>query len=606
MIINSQSDRLTLFQERKKRFDELKLTLQKKYNLISTFRILFFIVGIIAIVYFANEGNVLVFLFLLFILPVLFGFFINFHNKYKYKFNQAAFLSSINEKEILRLKLDLNAFDPGSEFIDPNHPYTSDLNIFGKHSLFQLINRTVTSNGRIELAKSLKTPLKNVHEIKEKQGAIRETAEKLEWRQDFQARGMHEVQKKNSQKFLISWIREPLGLKNLNLLRTISILFPLAFIFSIVAFFFLGYSGYFILLCAAINGFVLLTNDKVVSPTVEKIDEAAHILRTYASLLDSIEKEDFSNPLLRRLKAKIVTSHGIASLEIKRLSSIVANLEIRKNPYFFMTINLITLWELQWMLKLEKWKRQVKDDIENWLEAVNSFEAIASFSGFSFAYPDMIFPDIQDQKFVIEGQSVNHPLIVEKKRIGNGISLKGLGKTHVVTGSNMSGKSTYMRTIGINSVLALIGAPVPATSFSISPMEVFTCMHIHDSLEEETSSFYAELKRIKQLITKLEEPKPVFYLLDELLKGTNSVDRNLGAQAIIRQLHKKTASGLISTHDLDLGKMETELPGDVKNYSFNSSIINNEIIFDYKLKEGICHSFNASKLMEKMGIEIEK
>jgi hypothetical protein len=604
LIKKEEQSPIPIFEARKKTFLDQQTALQGKYNFLSTVRILIFIIGLTALVYLSNERNFNTVLVLIFGLPILFGFFLNYHNRIKYQLNQVAFLANINQQEIERSNLNLSSFDTGSEFADPTHPYTSDLNIFGRHSLFQLVNRTITLAGKSLLSDFLKNPLTNSDKIKERQIAIKELSKKLEWRQRFEASGRHERSGTISYQFLLKWIHEPNELKNKGLLKVIGWLLPLLLIFTIVGYFAFEFSGYFILLSLIINAAVLFSISKSVTSALNKTERTSSALKTYSSLISEIEDENFDADLLVNLKRKIVSPKKKASERIKRLSKIVGNLEMRNNPYFSSTINIAVLWDLYWMIQLEDWKKDLKYEVADWLSSVENFEVLISIAGFSFSNPEMIFPVIIDEDFHISGLIINHPLISKLKRVENGISLKGLGKTHVITGSNMSGKSTYMRTIGINAVLALVGAPVLAMSFTISPMKVFTCMHIHDSLEEETSSFYAELKRIKQLILALETNEPVLYLLDELLKGTNSVDRNLGAKALIRQLHHKSGSGLISTHDLELGDMEGELPGFVQNFSFNSSIINDEIIFDYKLKEGICHSFNASKLMEKMGIKI--
>jgi DNA mismatch repair ATPase MutS len=262
------------------------------------------------------------------------------------------------------------------------------------------------------------------------------------------------------------------------------------------------------------------------------------------------------------------------------------------------------LWDLFYLLRLETWKEQVTADIQKWMDAVSEAETINSLAGYYHANPDYILPVISSGDLHLEAKDMAHPLIVKGKGVSNSIALQGRGKTIVVTGSNMSGKSTFLRTVGINAVLAMAGAPVCATYFAVSLCQVFTSMRTQDSLEESTSSFYAELKRLKQLIDSLPAEQPILYLLDEILKGTNSHDRHLGAQALIRQLHKHNATGFISTHDLALGEMADELPDSVFNYSFNSEIVDDKLYFDYTLRQGVCQSFNASKLMQQIGIEM--
>jgi DNA mismatch repair ATPase MutS len=242
--------------------------------------------------------------------------------------------------------------------------------------------------------------------------------------------------------------------------------------------------------------------------------------------------------------------------------------------------------------------------VRQWFAARGEAEALYSLAGFAYANPGYALPEITTHALQYEARQLGHPLILAGKRVSNDFSMDGLGKTLVVTGSNMSGKSTFLRTLGINAVLALAGAPVCATACRLSVFRVFTAMRTQDSLEESVSSFYAELKRLRQLIELLPTGQPVFYLLDEILKGTNSHDRHEGAKALIRQLHKHHASGLVSTHDLALGQLGEVSPEYVQNYSFNSDFADGKLHFDYKLREGVCRSFNASQLMRQMGIEM--
>ena len=269
-------------------------------------------------------------------------------------------------------------------------------------------------------------------------------------------------------------------------------------------------------------------------------------------------------------------------------------------------LNTILMCDFVWMYRLESWREKYLPQLEEMLDTLGEIEALASIAAFQHAHPGYTIPLLSDQPFKLDVKELAHPLIFSVTPVANDFEMQGAGKTMVVTGSNMSGKTTFLRTVGINMVMAQLGAPVCAESMTLAPTQVYTAMRTADNLSENTSSFYAELKRLRMLLELTEQGQPVFYFLDEILKGTNSRDRHAGAMALIRQLHKRNASGFISTHDLELGAMEQELPGSVYNYSFNSDIIGDEIKFDYKLREGICRSFNASKLMQLMGIEIEE
>ena len=253
----------------------------------------------------------------------------------------------------------------------------------------------------------------------------------------------------------------------------------------------------------------------------------------------------------------------------------------------------------------EKWKNRYGDQVYSWFDRICEFEVIVSLARFSFANPEYSYARISDESYLFDSTELGHPLIKSEERVYNHYSFSGEGSVEVITGSNMSGKSTFLRTIGINVVLALMGAPVCAKKLVVSRLQLFTSMRTKDNLEEHISSFYAELKRIELLLQITSDSKiPVLYMLDEILKGTNSHDRHKGAVALIKQLHKTKAFGFISTHDLELGQEAEELTY-CFNHHFSSDIVGSEIIFDYEIKPGICNSFNASSLMKNIGIEIE-
>jgi DNA mismatch repair ATPase MutS len=317
-----------------------------------------------------------------------------------------------------------------------------------------------------------------------------------------------------------------------------------------------------------------------------------------------IEKENFFSEDLKVRQTIFMHNQKPASVAIAELAATLRNLNYRNNAYFYALFGIISLWDLQYLIKTEDWKQRYRKALPQWIEALGDWEAMNSLAGFAYSNPHYIFPVISEQALQLRAEGLGHVLIKEDKRINNDIAFDGLGKTLVITGSNMSGKSTFLRTVGVNVVLALAGAPVCARSFTVSVVQVFTSMRTQDSLEESVSSFYAELKRLRQLIQRVDRSTPTLYFLDEILKGTNSKDRHHGAKALIRQLHRYPASGFISTHDLELGNMADEHSDYVQNYSFSSEVVAGKLLFDYKLREGICQSFNASELMKQIGIEM--
>jgi DNA mismatch repair ATPase MutS len=327
-------------------------------------------------------------------------------------------------------------------------------------------------------------------------------------------------------------------------------------------------------------------------------------LDVLSSSIRLLEKTIFHAPYLEEIQQHYRTGDNKASSELKELKNILDRLDLSYNLVLTGPLNILLLWNLQQAIALEKWKERNKENAKNWFNALGLMEALCSFSTAGFNHPDWTFPVLKDEQFFIEGKQIGHPLINKIKRVSNDIKIDKAAELMLITGSNMAGKSTYLRSIGINVVLAMAGAPVCAEKLILSPVQVISSMRIADNLEESTSTFYAELKKLKIIIDKVNNGERVFILLDEILRGTNSYDRHTGSVAFIKQLIKHNASGVIATHDIELTKMKETFPENILNYHFDVQVSNEELYFDYKLNEGICTSMNASILMKKIGIEM--
>jgi DNA mismatch repair ATPase MutS len=362
-------------------------------------------------------------------------------------------------------------------------------------------------------------------------------------------------------------------------------------------------SFYTIIPVLLINSWMLVKNLSLVKKTHEVTSKSLYLLQPYTEMIRNMEEAHFEHAKLQALKNKLLSNGKTASGEIRSLTRILSLFDSRSNMLYGI-LNAFFLIDINVLLLAENWRSKSGNKVPEWLDAVSEMEALNSLAGFARANPGYGFPAIASQAHVFEMFAMGHPLIAAEKRVNNDFTLQGAGSIAIITGSNMAGKSTFLRTVGINTVLALAGAPVCATKSTISPFRVYSSMRTKDNLEENISSFYAELLRINQLLSEAGKPgDPVFFLLDELLKGTNSEDRHKGSEALIRQLNEMDTMGLVSTHDLELGKLADSIPS-VKNFSFNSYFEGDELIFDYKLSEGLCKSFNASRLMEKMGIRL--
>lgn len=535
---------------------------------------------------------------------VLFVILVRRHRQILWQRNQFRFLADINREELARYQGAHHPADTGSGFADPVHPYTGDLDVFGRSSLYVLLNRANTPDGREMLANWLRRPADR-EAIVHRQQALAELAGHPDWRQHFEATGRHWEDDPQNLRRLMNWLGQPPQISNRKWLVALAYLMPVLTVAAIVLSIFTESIPFYLpVVFLLVNGWLLRYTYKETDQAAEGAYQTSRTLRAYGSLIRTLEEHPFGSAGMLRIKSQFMQGQTPASGKIKQLASLLYNLQARQNAYFYLLVNVTLLWDLYWMIRLERWKEGMEGTVRQWFAALAEAEALNSLAGFSYANPDYVLPDIAEADLYLEARELGHPLILAQKRVNNNFFLEGSGKTVVVTGSNMSGKSTFLRTLGINAVLALAGAPVCAASCRISVFGVFTAMRTQDSLEESVSSFYAELKRLRQLIGLLPDGRPVFYLLDEILKGTNSNDRHEGAKALIRQLHKYNATGLISTHDLALGQMGEVSPEYVTNYNFNSDLEDGKLHFDYKLREGICQSFNASQLMRQMGIEV--
>jgi hypothetical protein len=512
------------------------------------------------------------------------------------------YLIRINEDELKCLAGNFYDFEPGSEHIPKEHPYANDLDIFGRASLFQYINRTTSEPGSKQLAEYLKFP-SSISVILERQTAIKELSLKMRWIQDLQANS-----KKNKITFpgknrLEAWIKEPLFFSNFKPWKWLRYLLPII-ILSIVTLFVFDVIGYTLFyLGLLIFAAIAYQINKFVAPVHEQLSKVADELNTLSSNILSIENEKFESPLLKRWQSVFLEKNKKASESILKLKKILDKLDLRYNLVLSLPLNLLLLWNLQQVLDLEKWKEKEQKNFNSWFDTLADFEALNSFAVLFFNQPEWIFPTIIPEYFSIEGKEIGHPLIPVEKRVDNFIEIPSHTKLMLVTGSNMAGKSTYLRSIGVNVVLAMAGAPVCAQSFSVSHVQVISSMRITDNLEESTSTFYAELKKLKTIIEKVNAGEKVFILLDEILRGTNSLDRHTGSKALIKQLIKKEAAAIIATHDLELANLK-DFSENILNYHFDVQVSNDELYFDYLLKPGICNSLNASILMKKIGIEL--
>lgn len=553
--------------------------------------------------YFLMPAGLIYVLIVCFLLLLLFTRLVFSDLKNKAAIEHTYHLTTINESEIRALQHDYFQFNDGKEFIPKEHFYANDLDIFGHASLYQYINRTSSEMGNRRLADWLLNP-SDMDTITQRQLAIKELTQKNEWRQELQAAGAAKKIKTETQTRLQNWFRESDRFINNKFWLALRYILPLIILSVIVLNITDLLNNYVRNYCLFVSGIIAFYISKKVTPLHQQVSKMTEELEVLTESILLIEETEFKSAYLQNLQKQFYDQHEKASGKLKKLNVILERFDLRFNFVVFIPLDILLQWDLQQAIALEKWKRENHKNVIDWFNALGEFEAVNSLAVVSFNHPGWCFPDFKEDHFFIEGKNMGHPLLQADKCVTNPVKIDGSGELMLVTGSNMAGKSTYLRSIGINTVLAMAGAPVYAEYFCLSPVQVISSMRIADNLEESTSTFYAELKKLKTVIDKVNSNEKVFILLDEILRGTNSLDRHTGSAALVKQLIRHQAAGIIATHDVELAKMKEAYPANILNYHFDVQVNKDELYFDYRLKEGICTSLNASLLMKKIGIEL--
>lgn len=583
------------------RFFNEQISKEKKgMNLIFYTRLSAFIATFALFFFFIQQSPAVSFSILLLII-VLFLFLLKRELRTQRKIDYLKRRIRLNENEILILNNNFQSFDQGKEFIHKEHPFISDLDIFGNRSIFQLLNRTSTYSGRMRLAGWLTFPFLNKTEIVERQEAVKCLSHKLEWSQQLIAQGVSDKENESDKDIIRDWLQEPSSFFS-PFLSIISIVLPVLTITSLLLFLAGSIDSSCFIFLFLLQFIIVGSKVKITNRIHNQLSRKINSVEKYAALIRLIEGEQFDAALLNNLKQQLSTSQMNAGATISQLKSLVDLLDSRLNLVMAVVLNGIFLFDIQIMRRLEKWKAANKDHFLNWIDVIGAFDAFTSLGIYAYNHPLYAYPEVETNGFVLEAKETGHPLIPPSKLVKNNYTLQGTSRIDLLTGANMAGKSTFLRTIGVNLTLAMIGVPVCAQRFRFTPVLLFTSLRTNDSLQENESFFYAELKRLQQLMQQYEEGKQVFFLLDEILKGTNSKDQHNGSEELIRKIIRLKGSGIVATHDVELSRLEKEFPGNIRNLCFEIRIEADKLSFDYTLKEGVCATMNASFLMKKMGI----
>jgi len=517
-----------------------------------------------------------------------------------------------HERALARMSGGWRSFpSTGERWASASHPYAGDLDVFGRASLFQRLDETSTRYGEEILARWLAgedVPAADfVERIEERQAAVRDLAPRLSLREELAALGalLDDSTKPDPRPFVM-WAgqapKEPLSAT----WRVPAILLPLLTVGALVASGFDLAPRLLFLAPFSISYLVLGVLRPRIQPALEAASSKETSLSRFGGMLALLERETFAAPALVALQKRLGESGASASREMDALSRIVGFVDARNNEVFRFFIGPALMWDLGCALALEAWRNRAGRVAFGWFRALAELEALASVAAFAFENPDHTFPTVAPDERAFEARRLGHPLIDADKRVANDVTIAGPGHALVVTGSNMSGKSTLLRAIGINAVLANAGGPVCAASLALGRVRVATSMRVSDSLEEGTSRFYAELKKLKLVLdlAKTGEGGTLLFLLDEILHGTNTRERLIGARAILRHLVERGAMGAVSTHDLGLGDLESEMPSHVQNVHFEEQVEGETMTFDYALRPGIVQSSNALRLMKIVGLDV--
>lgn len=512
-------------------------------------------------------------------------------------------LISINRNEKEAVSGTYQNPENGAEFMRSDHEYSHDFDLFGLRSFFSKFNRTVTVQGKSKLADWLTEPELNSTKIEQKQEGIKELINKLDWRQDFLANGMINQLSQKDQDRITHWheLKSELNASSLYkvVLRIIPVITVLLLLGAILGWVSWANFGWYLLIPISFVGSQLKKVNHeygIISNLVTKFDVLAKLTR-------NIEEEKFESEILKEWRRLLLATDSIkASAKLHQLKSLLGSFEQRSNMLVGIVLNAFLLWDLQLMQRMNRWKEENSMELTTWLEIIGKFDAAISIANMAYNHKDFYFPQISAKEFEVSGMDMKHPMLDTKMAIGNDFELKGQGSVHIITGANMAGKSTFLRTVGLNMIMGMMGAPVPVSNFTFSPMMIFSSMRTEDSLAEQTSFFYAELSRLARISDILKAGEKRFVILDEILKGTNSHDKARGSYAFVEKMIHYNMMGLIATHDLSLCELAGKHPDKIQNKSFEVEFDKDELVFDYKLRNQVCQNMNASFLLKKMGI----
>lgn len=571
---------------------------------ISMLRLALFIAGIAGVYFFFNQTTLLIAGICLTFLP--FFILVKVHNRLFIRKEWLETQAHIIQEELQALSGDYSSFEDGKEYVNPEHPYSFDLDIFGRRSLFQSINRTCTFFGKNRLAKWLQNHLHEKTSIEKRQEMVREISEHTLFREQFRVAGLvHHGQSSDGEK-IQAWSQSPAQYLHAGWVKAfiwgVPVINSLLLITSLAgwtSFSWLGLSfGIFLVL-----SFGIIKRATYIQETYGKQLKS---LNGYARLIALAKAEDWKSAGMQELMERFNLNGQSPIQALQQLSKELDRLDLRNNQFLYVLLEGSIFFQLQEIVRIERWKARYGQHINEWLETVGELDALCSLGTFAYNHPQYTYPELTEKPFCFLATQMGHPLMPASQCVKNDATIPSRPFFLIITGANMAGKSTYLRTIGVNYLLACVGTPVCCEKLKLHPNQLITSLRTSDSLSDNESYFFAELKRLKRIIDLLNQGQQLFIILDEILKGTNSMDKQKGSFDLIRQFMQLKANGIIATHDLLLGSLIKQFPEEIRNYCFEADIKGNELTFSYKLREGVAQNMNACFLMKKMGIILQE
>lgn len=577
---------------------------KKQIFRISMLRLALFIAGIAGLYFFFNQTTLLIICICLTFLPLF--ILVKIHNRFFIRKEWLETQARIIQEELQALSGDYSSFEDGKEYVNPEHPYSFDLDIFGRRSLFQSINRTCTFFGKNRLAKWLQNHLHEKTFIEKRQEMVREISEHTLFREQFRVAGLvHHGQSSDGEK-IQAWSQSPAQYLHAGWVKAfiwgVPVINSLLLITSLAgwtSFSWLGLSfGIFLVL-----SFGIIKRATYIQETYGKQLKS---LNGYARLIALAKAENWKSAGMQELMERFNLNGQSPIQALQQLSKELDRLDLRNNQFLYVLLEGSIFFQLQEIVRIERWKARYGQHISKWLETVGELDALCSLGTFAYNHPQYTYPELTEKPFCFLATQMGHPLMPASQCVKNDATIPSRPFFLIITGANMAGKSTYLRTIGVNYLLACIGAPVCCERLKLYPNQLITSLRTSDSLSDNESYFFAELKRLKRIIDLLNQGQQLFIILDEILKGTNSMDKQKGSFDLIRQFMQLKANGIIATHDLLLGSLIKQFPEEIRNYCFEADIKENELTFSYKLREGVAQNMNACFLMKKMGIILQE